>query len=166
MDPATAAIVGSSVLSFKGNMQSAKQARRIGEYNAQVAENERVLLLQRKAAEEAAIRRNSDRLQATQRVATATSGIQMSGSPLEALRDAKFNTEVDALRIQYAADVDATAKEAEAAMSRASGRAQSAAYRTAAYGSILSGASSQSQYKQQQDMFALQQEYYKRKIED
>ena len=164
MDIATAAAVGSSVLSFKGNMQAAKSARQVGEYNAQVAENERVLLLQRKAAEEAAIRRNSNRLQATQRVATATSGIQLSGSPLEALRDAKFNTEVDALRIQYAADVDATAKEAEAAMSRASGRAQSAAYRTAAYGSLLSGASSQSQYQQQKDMFATQQKYYERKI--
>ena len=164
MDPATAAAVGGAVLSFKGNMQASKQARRIGEYNAQVAENERVLLLQRKAAEEAAIRRNSNRLQATQRVATAASGIEMSGSALEALRDAKFSTEVDALKIQYAGDIEATQKEAEAAISRATGRAQSAAYRTAAIGSILSGASSASQYQQQQDMFALQQQYYEREV--
>lgn len=164
MDIATAAAVGSSVLSFKGNMQAAKSARQVGEYNAQVAENERVLLLQRKAAEEAAIRRNSERLISTQRVATAASGVQMSGSPMQALADAYFNTELDALRIQYAADVEATAKEAEAVMSRASGRAQSAAYRTAAYGSLLSGASSQSQYQQQKDMFAIQQKYYEREI--
>lgn len=164
MEPVTAAVVGSAVLGFKGNMQAAKTARQVGDFNAKMAENERVLLLQRKAEEEAGLRRNSDRLQATQRVATAASGIQMSGSPLEALRDAKFNTEVDALKIQYAADIESTAKEAEAAMSRAEGRARAAASRTAAYGSILSGASSYQQYQQQQDTFALQQKYYDRKL--
>ena len=164
MDIASAAIVGSSVLGFKGNMQAARAARQVGEYNAKLAENERVLLLRRKTAEEAAVRRNSDRLQATQRVATAASGIQMSGSPLEALRDAKFNTEVDALRIQYAADIEATQKEAEAALQRAQARAQESTYNTAMYGTILSGASSLSQYRQQQDMFALQEQYYQRKL--
>ena len=139
MDIATAAAVGSSVLSFKGNMQAAKSARQVGEYNAQVAENERVLLLQRKAAEEAAIRRNSERLISTQRVATAASGVQMSGSPMQALADAYFNTELDALRIQYAGKVEEVGKISEAAMSRATGRARSKALQTQAYQSLLTG---------------------------
>ena len=164
MEPVTAALVGSAVLGFKGNMNSAKAVRQAGEYNAQMAENEMAALARRRSEEESAIRRTSQRLQSTQRVATAASGIQMSGSPLEALRDAKFNTEVDALKIQYAGDVESMAKEAEATMSRAQGRAQAAASRTAAYGSILTGASSYQQYQQQQKTFELQQKYYDRKL--
>ena len=162
MDPATAAAVGGAVLSFKGNMQSAKQARRIGEYNAQVAENERVLLLQRKAAEEAAIRRNSKRLISSQRTAISKGGVQITGSPYLALADAYFATEKDALKIQYAADVESTAKIAEAAMSRASGRARAAGYETAAFASILGGYGSYSQQQMQNDTFALQKEYYQK----
>ncbi len=75
MDIATAAVVGSSVLGFKGNMQAARAARQVGEYNAKLAENERILLRQRKAAQESNLRRNSDRLIASQSLATAASGL-------------------------------------------------------------------------------------------
>jgi len=138
---AAGAAVGSAILGFKGNMQAARAARQVGEYNAVLAENERELLLQRKAAEESALRRQSDRLASSQRVLTAKSGIQMSGSPMLALADTYFNTEMDALNIRYAADVEAVAKTSEAALSRATGRARAYSNKVAAYQSLLGGGS-------------------------
>jgi ABC-type molybdate transport system substrate-binding protein len=62
----------------------------------------------------------------SQRVATAKSGVQMSGSSLVALRDTFFNTEMDAIGIRYAGSIEEAAKINEAAMARASASAQSA----------------------------------------
>lgn len=135
-----------AVLGYKGNQAAAKAARQTAEFNAQVAENEAVLLQRRKVDEEANMRKQSDRLIASQRVATAASGIQMSGSALDALADSYFNTEMDALRIQYAADIEQTAKASEAALARAEGRARSTALKTASYQSLLAGAEKAATY--------------------
>ena len=126
-----------AVLGYKGNMASAKAARQVGEYNAVVAENEKVLLQRATRQKEANLRKNSERLQSTQRVATAKSGIQMSGSALEALRDTFFNTELDAIGIRYAGSIEEAAKINEAAMARATASAQSAQFKTAAYRTVL-----------------------------
>ena len=127
----------SGLLGYKGNMASAKAARQVGEYNAVVAENEKVLLQRATRQKEANLRRSAERLQGTQRVATAKSGIQMSGSPLQALRDTFFNTELDAIGIRYAGSIEEAAKINEAAMARATASAQSAQFKTAAYKSLL-----------------------------
>lgn len=148
MDPVTIASGASAVgsfLGFKGNQAAAKAARQTAEYNAQVAENEAVLVARQKVDEERSLRQNAERLVATQRVATAASGIQMSGSPLQALADTYFNTEMDALRIQYAADVAKTAAEAQATLERAQGRAQMSALKTRSYMSLLEGGSRSAQ---------------------
>lgn len=126
-------------LGYKGNQAAAKAARQTAEFNAQVAENEAIVLQRRKIDEEARMRKTSDRTIATQRVATAASGIEMSGSALQAMADSYFNTEMDALNIQYAADIEQTAKASEAALSRAEGRARSSALKIASYQSLLEG---------------------------
>jgi hypothetical protein len=144
MDPVTIAAgasAASGFLGFKGNQAAAKAARQTAEYNAKVAENEAILLERAKVDEEKRLRQSSRRLAATQRVATAASGIEMSGSPLQALADTYFNTEMDALRIQYASEIEQTGKLAEAALTRASGAARSAALRSASYQSLLEGGS-------------------------
>ena len=126
-----------AILGYKGNMASAKAARQVGEYNAKVAENEKILVQRATRQQEANLRKNAERLQGTQRVATAKSGIQMSGSALEALRDTFFNTELDAIGIRYAGTIQEAAKINEAAMARTSASAQSAQFRTAAYRTVL-----------------------------
>lgn len=142
MDPAliaAGAAAGAGVMGFKGNQSAAKNARAVGEYNARIAENEKVLLRRKKIAEEKTLRENNARLIATQRVATAASGITMSGSPYLAAADAFFNTEMDALNIQYAADIEEFAKTNEANLARAEGRAKSKAFQLASYQSLLGG---------------------------
>ena len=126
-------------LGFKGNQAAAKQARATAEFNAQVAENEAVILRRRKVDEEANMRDQSERIIASANVATAASGIQMSGSALQAAADSYFNTNMDALKIQYAGDIEETAKASEAALTRATGRAKASAYKMASYQSLLAG---------------------------
>tara|TARA_R100000005_G_scaffold95563_1_gene77626 strand:+ start:1951 stop:2400 length:450 start_codon:yes stop_codon:yes gene_type:complete len=126
-------------LGYKGNQAAARNAKAVAEYNAKVTENEAVLARRERALEEDRLRRESIRLAATQTTATAASGIEMSGSPLQALADTYFNTELDALRIQYAGDIDETRAEADAALTRAEGRARSSAFKTASYQSLLAG---------------------------
>lgn len=137
---AAGASAASGFLGFKGNQAAAKAAQKTAEYNAQVTENEAVLAARAKVREEAIMRQHADRLAGTQRVATAASGVELSGSPLQALFDTYQNTEMDALRIQYASDIEQTAAESSAALQRAQGRAQASALKTRSYVSLLGGA--------------------------
>ena len=148
MSPVLAAAAATgAVLGYKGNMASSKAAKQVGEYNAKVAENEQVLIQRATREKEKNLRKESERLVGTQRVATAKSGIQMSGSPLEALRDSFFNTELDALGVRYAGSVAEAGKKAEAAMSRATANVQSMQYKTAAYKSLLETGAKAYSYK-------------------
>lgn len=139
----TAVAVGGQVLGgvmgAKGAKAASSAAQQAANYNAQVAENEAVLLQRAKTEEETALRRQSSRLIATQRVATAASGIQMSGSPMQALADSYFNTEKDAARIQYASSIEQIQKESQANIARFEGASQSAALEYQAQQSLLSG---------------------------
>lgn len=162
MDPMTIAAgasAASAFLGFKGNQASARAARQTAEYNAKLRENEAILLQRAKTDQEANLRRSNDRLTASQTVATAASGVEMSGSPYLALADSYFAMERDALRIQYASDIEQANALAEAAMTRAIGRARASSFRTASYVSLLNSASSIAGFQQQQDFFALQEQY-------
>ena len=142
MEPTTIAAGASAVgslLGFKGNQAAAKAARQTAEYNAQVEKNNAILLARKKVDEEANLRENAIRLAGMQRVATASSGVQMSGSPLQALFDTYANTEIDALKIQYASDVEQTAAISNEALIRAEGRATASALKTQSYVSLLEG---------------------------
>lgn len=144
MEPVTMAAIAAGAggfMGFKGNQSAAKAAKQTAEFNARVAENEAVVLRRRKVAEEANMRDQSERIIASANVATAASGIQMSGSALQAAADSYFNTEMDALKIQYAGDIEETAKASEAALARATGRARATSLKMASYQSLLAGGS-------------------------
>tara|TARA_R100001440_G_scaffold58_1_gene125 strand:- start:7450 stop:7917 length:468 start_codon:yes stop_codon:yes gene_type:complete len=146
MEPITAAILGSqvagSVVSFKGTRAAAKSARQVAEYNAQVAENEAVLLARAKVDEEASLRRQGERLKGSQRTATAASGIQMLGSPLQALASTYYGIESDAAKIRYAGTIEQVQKASEAEITRIQGYARSQALKTQAYANLLGDVSS------------------------
>lgn len=130
-----------AVLSFKGQKAAAKSAAQVAEYNAKVAENEAVLLARAKRRNEEELRMQGRQLIGSQRVATAAAGVEMSGSPLEAISDAYFGIEKDAARIQYASDIEQLQKQTEAALIMAQGRANASAMQVQAYASLLGGVS-------------------------
>ena len=135
----------SGIMGFKANKQAARVARQTGEYNAQLAENELVMLQRRRVQEENALRRNSERLAGLQVVSTAKSGVEMTGSPFLALADTFFQTELDALNIQYASDIDELNKLSEAALARTGAAAAAASFQTQAYLSLLNSGSRSAQ---------------------
>ena len=142
MDPMTIAAGASAIggmMGYKGNKAAAKSAQAVGEYNAKVVENEAILLARATRDHERNLRINSERLAATQAVMTAASGVQMTGSPLQALADTYFSTEEDAARIRNSGDVAQMQKIAEAALQRAEGGARKTSATYAAYGSLLTG---------------------------
>ena len=162
---AAGASAAGAFLGYKGNMASARQARQVAEYNAVVAENEALLLARQSRDQQTALRQQSERLEGSQVLAASASGVQLTGSPLVTLANTYFNTEVDAQRIMNAGDIAQMNKVAEAALTRATGQAQAAQFRTAAYGSILTGIGSQAQLGIQQDMLGQQSEYYRKQLQ-
>ena len=167
MNPATiaaAASVAQGVLGFKGNRAMARQARQIGEYQAQVEENNLVLTQRARAQQEASIRAGAERLRGLQRTATAKSGVQMTGSPLQAMADTYFSTERDAQRVQYAASVEAARAEGAAAMRRLEGESRAAGARLAALQSLLGAASGYASAQQAQQSYDLQVSAYERDL--
>jgi len=124
-------------MQFKGKQAEAKQVQKIAEYNAQVAENEKIVLAEVKADQEVSLRKESERLVGTQRVMTAASGVQMTGSPLEAVADTMFATEKDALRIQQASSREQAMKTEQAAMTRLEGRAKASGLKYQSYASLI-----------------------------
>ena len=138
---AAAATADSGFLQFKGAKAQAKAIKQTADYNAQVEENNAVLLQRARIEQENNLRKNAARLEGTQRVATATSGITMSGSPLEALADTYFATEYDSLKIQYASDIEQTRAISTANLIRAEGRANKSAANTRAYANLLKAGS-------------------------
>jgi len=125
------------IMQFKGKQAEAKQVQKIAEYNAQVAENEKIVLAEVKADQEVSLRKESERLVGTQRVMTAASGVQMTGSPLEAVADTMFATEKDALRIQQASSREQAMKTEQAAMTRLEGRAKASGLKYQSYASLI-----------------------------
>jgi len=140
---ATTIAAGASALAglmgYKGNMAAAKNAEAVGDYNAKVAENEKVVLQRATRDQERILRVNAQRIAATQRVMTAASGVQMSGSPLQALIDTYINTELGAAKIRYSGSVQEASKEAEAGLARLQAGANAQAFKYAAIGSVLKG---------------------------
>lgn len=134
---ATGATALGGVMSYKGKRAEASQVQKIAEYNAKVAENERVALAEQKAREEVRLRAQSDRLVGTQRQLASASGVQITGSPALALADTYFSTEMDALNIQQASNREQAAKTQEAAMIRLEGSAKASGLKYQAYGSAL-----------------------------
>ena len=63
----------------------------------------------------------------------------MSGSALQALADTYFSQETGAARIQYASSIEQVQKQTEAALVRAQGAAQAAAFRMQGQQSLLGG---------------------------
>jgi len=128
----------SAILGFKSSQAAAKQARLTAEYNAKVAENERILLQRSARDEQERLRQGSEKLISAQRVAAAKSGVVTgTGSNLLALRDTYMKTEEDAIAIRYASSIQEQAKTAQAAMLRAAGASRASTIKTQAYANLL-----------------------------
>ncbi len=160
-----AASVAQSIFGFKGNRALAKQAEQFGEFQAKQEENDLLIKQRATRQQEASLRQASERLKGTQNVVTAASGIQMSGSPLEAMKDTYLNTEIDAQRIQYAGSIEEANSLTNAAIARVGGKARAAGLRLSAISSLIGGGSAMAQYNQNQTLLGQRQAAFDSQVE-
>jgi hypothetical protein len=150
-------VVGAAgtIMGAMGAMQSGNAARAAGDYNAQIAENNKVIaerqasdaLARGKIAEDEQ-RRKTMAIKGAQRAALGASGVALdSGSALDILGDTAAFGELDALTIRSNADREAYGYrvqgmnfEAEAGLARAGGKAAQTAGMIGAGATLLSGA--------------------------
>lgn len=146
--------VAGTLMGAAGAIQSGNAAKAAGDYNAQVAENNKIVA-ERQAADALARgqiaedeqRRKTMAIKGAQRAALGASGVALdSGSPLDILGDTAAFGELDALTIRSNAEREAYGYrvqgmnfEAEAGLARAQGKAAQTAGYVGAGGTLLSG---------------------------
>jgi hypothetical protein len=142
VEPTTIAAIAagaSGVMGFKGNKAMARTARQTAAYNEQLAKNEAEILRRGKTREQRNLRQNSEKLASAQVTAIAKSGVTIEGSASDILAQTYFATEMDALDIEYASEIEQAAKIAEGQKARMEGDARAQAYGVQAIGSLLGG---------------------------
>lgn len=127
----TAAIVGiaglgalTATTQIAGGRAQAKSARRQGEYNAQVYEQQASMIEAQKKVEETQYNRRIARLKGSIVAATAGKGLLLSGSPAALLVDAETQAEYDKAIGQYNLDVQKRYAQSGADYYRFTGREQ------------------------------------------
>lgn len=123
LDPLSASFtVGGSVLNAVGALQQGQAAGATAEYNARVAENEGLGIMQQAAFEEAGIRRKTEKFKSGQEASIAGSGVTPDGSQAEILQETVAESELDILATRYNASVRKLQTDNQASISRAQGR--------------------------------------------
>ena len=129
-------------LAVYGQVKQAETAKKMGEYNAKLAENQ---ALQTEMDSREQLRRTAignKRIMATQRVSYAKAGVDTAGTPLAVMAETAGNLKLSSLDYMKKTGQDVTALHGQAGASRALGAQQAQAAYIGAGASLLSGASS------------------------
>lgn len=123
-----------------GSIAQGNAASAVGEYNAQVAQNNATAERQRAAYEAGMTRDRVRRVMGAQKAAFASSGLDIqSGTPLAVFGDTAKQGELDVLARLYGGEAAATAYQNDAARMRAEGKAQQKAGYIGAASSLIGG---------------------------
>lgn len=130
-------------MSFYGQRQAAKAQEKMGEYNAQVAENAAKSEAEAGAENAKRKREQNQRVLSGMRARMAAGGANAgTGSSLDVLGDSASELELQALDMFRDSDARTRQHGAQAEMSRYNGQQASAASNYAAMGSLISGVGS------------------------
>jgi hypothetical protein len=140
---ATAAIVVGAIgtgVAVYGQVEAAQTAKKMGEYNAKLAESQaaQIDLDSRESVKRR--REQNRRFLGTQRTAYAKSGVTIEGSPLEVMAETAGILELEALDASRQATQQTRALRAQGAYDRQVGSNQARAAYIGAGSSLLSGA--------------------------
>jgi hypothetical protein len=132
-------MVGGAIISAYGQLYSGQAAKQAGEYNAAMSERNAMLARQKAAEDERVFRTQTRRKMGEMRAAIGASGVTTEGSPFEVLEDSAAQAEMDALRIRYSGEMQATNFMADAQLQRYQGSASQTGSYFGAAGSLLGG---------------------------
>ena len=137
---AAAAVAGTGVAVYSAYQQG-QQAQAAGKYNARVAQNQALAAQQAAALRAEQVRERARRIESINVTRAASGGIvPTAGSPLFVMADNAMQAELEAQRVQYGGELEATGFESQARLARyGAGRASEAGmYRAGS--TLLSGA--------------------------
>lgn len=136
-------VAGGAAVSAVGQVKAGNAARRLGDFNAQVAELQATDALARGQAEESQFRQSVRGLIGQQRTGFAGQNVDVgSGSAADVQADAAFLGELDALTIRNNAAREAWGYRVDAQNARLGGQMQQSAARWGAAGTILGASGS------------------------
>ena len=118
---ATTAVVGGVTSAF-GKFQQGKEAQRQADFNARISEEEAGLIRQKSILNEFQQRKALRQVEGQQISAVASSGIELTGSPLDVIADSLANAELGIAIDKFNLETSALAKESEARELRRGGR--------------------------------------------
>lgn len=127
---AYAAVAGtatSGVMGFKANRAMSKAALQKAEYDQEVLKQQAILDRRKLRDDHIKFRTQADQLKSAQVVATAASGVQMTGSPAQVAADTYFQLAKDEAMLLYSGDVAETQLQSRLAMSDYEGKVRKGA---------------------------------------
>lgn len=136
----TALSLAGTAVSVLGAIGQGNIAQAVGDYNAQLAEQNEVLARKQAAEEERRFRISMAKQLGSLRSAYARAGVTMEGSPMDVLAESAYTAELDALTIREGGRAQASTLRSEANLERLSGRAQQTGSYYSAASELLGGA--------------------------
>lgn len=137
--PALSVLTG--VMSAVGGVVAASSQASAASYNAKVAERNAKIAKQNSLVEEAAKRRETQRLIGAGAAAVGSSGLQMVGTPLDVLAENARIGELDALTIRYNGENTAESYRMDAQRERMAARSARTAGAIGAVGRLIGSVS-------------------------
>lgn len=126
-----------AALNFIGGMQRAQAARRAGEYNAAIAEQNAQVSLQEAKEEERRKREFMTRQMGMMRANVGRSGLANEGSINEVLQDSAAQAELEALTIRHKGELQAMAYRQQGALAKWEAESNAKGYEMGAAASLL-----------------------------
>ena len=137
---ATAAVAGAGISGY-GMYQSGQSQKAMANYNAKLARNEAIAKEQQSHAESLQMRKDKERLTASQRARYAKSGALMTeGTPLLVMAEQAGMMELDILNAHRNRSLEAQALRSQAKLDKYAGKQSARAANIGAGATLLSGA--------------------------
>lgn len=150
MAAAVTIMAASTAVSALSAIQQGRYQRKVSQYNARVAENKKVAIQQKAELDVQRHRETVKRLKGSQRVAYASSGVDLSGSALDIISDTERRGLLDEKIIKYNAAQAISGAESEMALNIAEGEQGYQSGLISAGTSLLAGAGQFINIKNQQ----------------
>jgi hypothetical protein len=148
-----AMMAAGTVVSAYSAYQQGKMERDLNEYNAQIAENNKILAEQKYALDLKEHQKRYRKLLGKQRVSYVKSGVAIEGSAIDVIEEGAIDSAWQAAIMKYNKDVIKAGYTASAQRSRFVGKAAYYTGKMNAAGSLLSGGSETYKYGTEQGYF-------------
>ena len=148
-----AMMAAGTVVSAYSAYQQGKMQRDLNEYNAKIAENNKILADRQYEIDHKEHQKRYRRLLGNQRVSYAKAGVTMEGSVIDVIEDSAIASNWEIQKMKYNRDVKKAGYTASAAKSRFVGQSAYWAGKMNAAGTLLTGGMDTYKYGEEQGYF-------------